>query len=187
MAEIPSSLGYIVGFILLLKLLEPTIKGAKKSGGGSLRERFKKYTFPVRSPDSVPVLKYRKAVFLTETEAKFITVLTSFVRGRAHVLAKVRLADLALPEDSPNLSAWQTAMNKVQSKHVDFVLCGPFFRPLCVIELDDSSHFLPNRIRRDDLVDSILRDIDLPIFHIPVKSSYIAEDFKALDRVLDLK
>lgn len=187
MAEIPSSLGYIVGFILLLKILEPIIKGAKKSGGGGLRERFKKYTLPVRPSDSVPILKYRKAVFLTETEAKFITVLTSFVRGRAHVLAKVRLSDLALPEDSPNFSAHQTAMNKVQSKHVDFVLCGAFFRPLCVIELDDSSHFLPSRMRRDDFVDLVFKDIGLPIFHIPVKSSYTGEDFKALDRVLELK
>lgn len=176
--QIPLSVGVIIGVVLLAKFfVEPKIKSAFSRGVKPIPSR-------VVSSSVEPVLKYKKAKFLTETEAKFITVLTSFVRGRAHVLAKVRLSDLALPEDSPNFSAYQTAMNKVQSKHVDFVLCGSFYRPLCVIELDDVSHLLPNRIRRDDFVDSIFRDIDLPIFHIPVKSSYIAEDFKALDSVL---
>ena len=58
--------------------------------------------------------------------------------GDCVVLAKVRLADLI--EANERHPQWQANFNRIRSKHVDFVLCDNWLRPLLAIELDDSSH-----------------------------------------------
>jgi hypothetical protein len=67
------------------------------------------------------------------------------------VFAKVRLADLLyLPKGTQGR---QAAFNRIQSKHVDFLLCSKdAVRPLLAIELDDSSHGEQSRITRDVLL-----------------------------------
>jgi len=127
--------------------------------------------------------QYRPVSFSSAAETEFFFALDSFVAGRARILSKVRLADLAQPVASRR-SFWQTSFNRISSKHVDFVICDHSLVPLCVLELDDSSHYLPERRRRDVFVDQVLEDIGLPIFHFPVRSSYFMVDFKVLDKFL---
>lgn len=133
------------------------------------------------------ISRYRRADFLTGPERRFLPALSAALAGRAHIMVKVRLADLAHPDLPHHTSAWHIAFNHIKSKHVDFVVCDSSFQPLCVIELDDSSHFQFKRVKRDQLVDKVLQDVGLPIFHIHTKSSYSPGDFKALDSVLNLR
>lgn len=127
--------------------------------------------------------KYRRADFLSPAELRFFYALRDSVSGRASILAKVRLADLAEPSLQRNGKGYIGMLNHISSKHVDFLLCDSACRPLCALELDDSSHSLPGRIARDKIVDQVFADIGLPLFHVSCRVSYSLADFKMLDVV----
>jgi very-short-patch-repair endonuclease len=94
------------------------------------------------------------------------------------VFPKVRLADLVyMPKGTADR---QTHFNRIQSKHVDFVLCDrEKIRPVLVIELDDASHEEEARRDRDTFVDASLSAAGLPILHIPAQRSYIPAELAA--------
>ena len=115
---------------------------------------------------------------LTLAEGVFYRALLSAVAGMpVVVLAKVRLADLV--EIPRGTESHQSHRARVQSKHVDFVLCElQTLRPLLVIELDDSSHHRRDRMERDAFVDAVMRTIGLPIWHVPCAGKYSVPDLR---------
>ena len=80
------------------------------------------------------------------------------------LLAKVRLFDLVEPVK--NNPKYKTYLYKIQSKHVDFVICDDKLVARCMIELDDSSHERPDRQKRDQFVDEVLSSTGYQILHI---------------------
>lgn len=109
---------------------------------------------------------------LTEVEKKFYLVLVEILGNDYLIFSKVRMADLLhLPR--MNGSNFYHYFNKIQSKHVDFLICDKEnIKPLLVIELDDSSHLKFNRMVRDLLVDKIFENAKLPIIHIVASADY---------------
>ena len=87
---------------------------------------------------------------------------------------KPRLGDLLfVPKGSSGRWALQ---NKIQSKHVDFVLCAvDTMTPKLVIELDDKSHDRADRKERDDFVDKAFAAAGMEVLHVPVRVSYVLE------------
>jgi very-short-patch-repair endonuclease len=117
----------------------------------------------------------RKDYLLSRTEREFYERLIVAVAGlQIAVFAKVRLEDLLwLPKGTANR---QGHRNRVQSKHVDFVLCDRRdLRPVLVIELDDASHERQDRRTRDALVNEILSAAGLPILHVKARWAYDAQ------------
>lgn len=104
------------------------------------------------------------------------------------ILAKVRLADIvevqsptlqsvatAEPRSALTASQRTTAQNRINAKHVDFVLCHPqTTRPILVVELDDASHKQPHRQSRDEFVDRVCSSgpSPLPVIHIRAAARY---------------
>jgi predicted RNA-binding Zn-ribbon protein involved in translation (DUF1610 family) len=118
--------------------------------------------------------------FMSHAERSFYGVLTQVVGNRYTVLAKVRLADILYVPRSGN-KAWASQQNKINQKHVDFLLCEPnTMTPQIAIELDDASHSRKDRTKRDEFVDSVFTAAGLSVAHVPVKSSYTAQDIQAL-------
>lgn len=79
------------------------------------------------------------------------------------VFAKVRLLDLLEPtKGNPK---YKTYFYKIQSKHVDFVLCDEKLVARYIIELDDRSHDTEPRKKRDEFVDSVLTSVGYKILH----------------------
>lgn len=73
------------------------------------------------------------------------------------ILCKTRIADLIDIEKGLNKSEWQTAFNRINKKHIDFILCKPEnLLPLLLIELDDSSHDTDKGKERDTFVEKVL-------------------------------
>lgn len=70
------------------------------------------------------------------------------------ICPKVRLFDLVEPKQG--IPHYKGAMWKIQSKHVDFVICDKYAHVKAIVELDDSSHNRPDRAERDQFVDQIL-------------------------------
>ena len=133
-----------------------------------------------RTTKALGAMPFRKKDYLlTEAERSFYEVLCRSVDRDTVVFPKVRLVDLLwLPRGTPNR---QGLLNRVFSKHVDFVLCtGQLLRPLSVVELDDASHSQERRQARDDIVDTILRNADLPLLRVTVRRTYSTEELRQM-------
>ena len=78
---------------------------------------------------------------------------------------------------APSGKGHQAAQNRINSKHVDFLICDrERLEPRLVVELDDSSHSRPDRQSRDQNVDQFLASASLPIIHFRCKKAYVLED-----------
>ena len=130
-------------------------------------------------PVAAAALPYRKKDYLlTAAERSFYEVLCSVLDGQLLVFTKVRLADLVYM--SKGTANRQTHFNRIQSKHVDFVLCTrDKLSPVLVIELDDASHEEEPRRDRDAFVDTALAAAGLPILHVPAQKSYVPAELAA--------
>lgn len=116
--------------------------------------------------------------FLSPAEASFFHVLRAAVATDHLIFPKVRLADLVFPpRQEGQFGAWQ----RINRKHVDFVLCAPrTLLPLVALELDDRSHRRPDRLERDAFVDRVFADAGLPLVHVPARRSYHTPTVAAL-------
>lgn len=115
--------------------------------------------------------------FLSEGEIAFYRALVRAAGSDLAVFAKVRLADVLFAMTFENRWA---ANNKIQSKHVDFVLCNPnTFKIAAVVELDDKSHARADRIKRDEFVDNAFKAAGLPLIRVRAQSGYDVQAIRA--------
>ena len=119
----------------------------------------------------------RRNYFFSAAERSFYEVLCRLAPEHT-VFAKVRLADLVRVQASGR-EFWQR-FNSISAKHVDFVLCDEQLAPVVAIELDDSSHDQPERLTRDQFVDSVLASAALPIVHVRAKRGYVLDEIRQL-------
>lgn len=72
------------------------------------------------------------------------------------VICKTRVADLVEVEKGLTASERQAAFNRINKKHIDFVLCKPEnLYPILLIELDDSSHDTEKGKVRDEFIEKL--------------------------------
>lgn len=107
---------------------------------------------------------YQAKYLLTRHEWYEFKKLREFARAKNLIICpKVRLLDIIVPrEDKKNRKA---LLWKVQSKHVDFVICDENMHIKAILELDDSSHDRQDRIERDHFVDEILTSVGYKVIH----------------------
>lgn len=107
---------------------------------------------------------YKKSWIFTYAEKDAYRALKPIAEEYGYtVFAKVRLLDLVKPIRKNK--KYQTYFNKVQSKHVDFVLCNEKLVAEWIIELDDSTHDRPDRRERDSFVDAVVTSVGYRIIH----------------------
>ncbi len=129
---------------------------------------------PVESyDDTSEPLPYRLTKeFLSPAEISFYHVLRQVVEGNFTICTKVSLGDLFYPS-TKDRSKFQTYRNKIDRKHVDFLLCDPAtMQPVLGIELDDGSHRQAARQERDIFVEEVFAAAGLSLFRQPVQHSY---------------
>lgn len=127
-------------------------------------------------PELEVTLPYRvRDDFLSPAEFSFYRVLVAAVGNRAIVCPKVNLSDVFfVPRQD------QAYRNKIDRKHVDFLLCHPTtMKPLGGVELDDSSHQRADRRARDEFVDQVFAAAGLPIVHVVARASYNSDTLAA--------
>ena len=127
-------------------------------------------------PKADPLPYSKKRYFFSAAERSFYEVLRRLAPDHT-LFAKVRLADLVYV--SKGTDSWQAHFNRINRKHVDFVLCNRDLAPVVAIELDDSSHDEEEREARDEFVDQVLASAALPIVHIRAKRAYALDDIRA--------
>lgn len=110
--------------------------------------------------------------FLSRAEHSFYLVLRSSIPEDITVCPKVSLGDVFYV-GSRDPSLFRAYTNKIDRKHIDFLLCdSKTMRPLMGIELDDKSHQRADRQERDEFVKEVFQVAQLPLLRVPVRPSY---------------
>ena len=118
--------------------------------------------------------------FLSPAELSFYSVLRTAVNGRATLSTKVALGDIFYVKKGDDASRWRVYTNKIDRKHVDFLLCdSATMQPIVGIELDDKSHQRPDRQERDAFVDQVFAAAKLPLLHVTAQRGYVVEQIAA--------
>jgi hypothetical protein len=138
------------------------------SRGGLLSGR------PTRAP-------YRLGRFLSPNEKCFLAALDAALGGGYRVFAQVRLADLVIVEEKYSEARRRAALNRVFAKSIDILICrAGSFEPVAAIEVDDRTHLLSARRDRDALVNTVFREIGLPLLRVRARRAYSAESIGAV-------
>lgn len=123
---------------------------------------------------------YQRDSFLSNAEISFYHVVRLVVGESAQVLSKVSLGDIFYVKSSDS-SKYRVYTNKIDRKHVDFLLCNPkAMRPFLGIELDDKSHNRDDRKERDQFVDQVFAAAGIPLLRVAVKHTYSTQEVQAL-------
>ena len=113
-------------------------------------------------------------------ERSFFGILQQAFSEEYVVFGKVRVADILLPEKGLNKSQWQTAFNKISSKHFDFVLCTKDdLKIIAALELDDKSHRSKKAQNRDSLLNNVCESAGFPLVRFPAKKGYQIQEIKS--------
>ncbi len=184
-ANMESFIAPIIVIIIVFAVLSALIEGpTKKRKGKQKRPQQKKTQLDAKNYVQVGQL-------LSPAELNFYRLLLKVLAnpGNPHgppqavVMSKVRATDLVQVRKGLDRSAWQSAFNRIKSKHVDFVLCEPgTMQVVCVIELDDKSHKRGDREERDSLMDSIYEAVGLPILHVDCRRGYSMQEVGGMIR-----
>ncbi len=119
--------------------------------------------------------------FLSAAERSFYGVLKAAIADQGTLLCKVALGDIFYVKKGDDASQYRIYTNKIDRKHVDFLLCdSQTMQPILGFELDDGSHQREDRQARDAFVDGVFAAADLPLIHVPAKRAYAVADVEAL-------
>lgn len=121
-----------------------------------------------------------RAVLYTPVERSFLAILEQALDSRYRVFGKVRLGDLIKPANGLDAGKRTAAQNRINQKHVDFVVCTANELALVgVLALDDKSHGHEDRPGRGGFVDQALAMAGIPLLRFPAKNVYAIQDVRA--------
>ena len=122
----------------------------------------------------------RQVALFTPAERSFLGVLDLAVGKDFRIFGKVRVGDVLAPQDGLNNRVRTTALNKINRKHFDFVLCKPDdLTVLCAIELNDKSHQQKNRQDRDAFLVDACHGAGLPLIMFDARRAYAPSEIGA--------
>jgi len=125
-----------------------------------------------------PPLPYYKKNIMSEAEKRFFRFLEQTYGDKYYIFCQVNLHSM-LGVNKQGKEFWRYA-NKINQKSVDFVLVNKeTCEVLLVIELDDSSHLLPQRVERDLFLDKALKTAGIPLLRVKNAHSYKIDDLHA--------
>lgn len=122
----------------------------------------------------------RRSALFSAAERSFLGALDLATGRDFRIFGKVRVGDLLAPHDGLGASARMAALNKINRKHFDFVLCRPNdLSVLCVIELNDKSHQNRNRQLRDYFLVDACEEAGLPLVMFDARRVYTPSEIGA--------
>ena len=121
----------------------------------------------------------RRDDFLSPSELSFYKVLDLAVGSKLKICPKVSLKDIFFVT-ARERSQQSTYSNKIDRKHVDFLLCSrDSLKPICGIELDDLSHKREDRVIRDKFFEQVFVTAGLKLIRFENKKSYSLSEIEA--------
>ena len=121
----------------------------------------------------------RRNCLFSAAERSFYEILQRLTPDHT-VFAKVRLAELVYVQGTVSR---QIHLNRIDQKHIDFVVCDKNLAPVVAIELDETSRpQADSRVRdeRDEFVDEVLAAAALPVIHVRAGHAYVMDEIHRL-------
>lgn len=115
----------------------------------------------------------KKEYIMTKNETIFYRRLFGVI-GKSYLIFPQLHLD-ALLDYKTKGQGYNGAYKSIRNYSVDYVLCDANLRIVCAIELDDSTHDKPERIRRDRAVEHVLELANLPLIRIR-SDEYMSDD-----------
>ncbi len=116
---------------------------------------------------------------LTSTELSFYHTLELYISDKAVICPKVGLKDVFFISNGTESDSYLKYFSKISQKHVDFLLCEPrSMKPICGIELDDSSHTSKKSYERDTFIKKLYDDAKLELIRFSSKSGYSVSEIE---------
>ena len=110
------------------------------------------------SPIKTPIKK--EYVYIKKSELSFYKTLHEAINGCV-IIPQAHLS-MFLDHEIKGQN-WKAAFARINGKSVDFLICTNDMKPLIAIELDDNTHNQPDRKTRDDFVNSIIANTNMPL------------------------
>jgi hypothetical protein len=120
---------------------------------------------------------FPRARLLSPAELQFFHTLETVVGENFWVFAKVRVADLIEVRGLYGRD-WWAAFSRVSQKHVDFLVTSrKTLEVLMAIELDDRSHQMGDRQKRDDLLNAVFLQAGIPLirFNLDYSTTHVRD------------
>jgi len=120
---------------------------------------------------------FRRPRLLSAAELQFFHTLETVVGENFWVFAKVRVADLIEVRGLYGRD-WWTAFSRVSQKHVDFLVASrKTLEVLLAIELDDRSHQMGDRQKRDELLNAVFLQAGIPLirFNLDCSTTHVRD------------
>ena len=117
-------------------------------------------TNPIKTPIKKEYVYIKKSCAMTSSELSFYKTLHEAINGCV-IIPQAHLS-MFLDHEIKGQS-WKAAFARINGKSVDFLICTNDMKPLIAIELDDNTHNQPDRKTRDDFVNSIMTNTDMPL------------------------
>lgn len=103
-----------------------------------------------------------KEFLMTETETRFYHVLKELLGDSYELFVQIHVGSITTPYAKK--WRWKKALFFGDKFSIDYLVCDKHeLRPILAIELDDWSHTLPKRRKRDKFIDRILHEAKLPL------------------------
>lgn len=109
-----------------------------------------------------------KTQFFNKSEEALFFELKKSLPSEYHIFPKTRIIDFIEPTNSEY--KWR---NKIWSRHVDFLVCNQYFKPIFAIELNGKSHLDPKRAGSDSFKKQLFQGVNLSLEIVDV-----GEDFQ---------
>lgn len=142
---------------------------------------------PFEPPETTPSTEktYRQfervpSLFVNRAEVTFFHTLNKALPAGYFLMSKVRLEDvIGVKASVRDAEARWKLRARVKSRHVDYVITDRAGVPLAGIELDGASHG-EDSFEADTLKNGLFRTVGLPLFRVPVGTSY----FEVCDKIV---
>lgn len=157
---------YIIIFLLIIAIIVILTKNKNQKNIqiATQPKQIQQEEKPIETP--IEKIPYIRKNLMTKNEWSFYKQLKPVADElNLSVICKTRVADLVDIEKGLSKSEWQTAFNRINKKHIDFILCKPEnLYPVLLIELDDSTHDTDKGKQRDEFVEKVLDKAGYKLF-----------------------
>ncbi|MEI6221693.1 MAG: DUF2726 domain-containing protein [bacterium] len=129
---------------------------------------------------------HKNSNLMTGPEKNFFRTLRKVTQDKVRICPQVALSQIV--SINQNKEGWRDNLiwNNVKNCVIDYVLCEKdTSKILLLIELNDESHAEPSRFRRDDAIDNLMQNLQIPLEKFPTRQNYDEE--KLLSRLIKYK
>ena len=141
---------------------------------------------PLNNLENMP---YKSKYLLSSNEYNFYKELKIYADERDLLICpKVGLKDLFEVKGTKN---YMTYFNKINKKHIDFLVCDNNLKPKYAIELDDKSHEQEESKENDDFNNAIFGIAKIPLIRVKAlkeySKEYVQSSLNNIDKVVAVK